>query len=222
VRELEGKLDIQRNEEEETFLRGIASFVEREVNSGFPLLIQHTLVALWGALDALTQDIAVAWLVNEPRVLSDASPFAKIKIPLLDFRQRSELQQAQYLVRELQRAQSADLKQGIGKFEIVLDAVGLSGSIPPGSRRSLLELSQTRHLLVHRGGIADDRFASACPWVGTGIGEKLTLDMQKYSEFFGAVHDYVYSLASRANVYLGGDPFEGDRGRDSAPSNDGA
>jgi hypothetical protein len=62
----------------------LATFAQNEVDSGFPLLHSHTLVGVWGALEAAVEDMLVGILTNEPPLLTSES-FARIKITLAEF-----------------------------------------------------------------------------------------------------------------------------------------
>lgn len=46
-----------------------ADFAKREIERGFPLLHAYTIVALWGAMEALLEDVLIAWMMNDPTIL---------------------------------------------------------------------------------------------------------------------------------------------------------
>jgi uncharacterized protein YutE (UPF0331/DUF86 family) len=46
---------------------------------------------------------------------------------------------------------------GCGRFESLLDTIGLGGSVEETVKRLFLELSQVRNIVVHKAGKADKR-----------------------------------------------------------------
>lgn len=184
-----------------------AQFAKAEIDDGFPILHSHTVIALWGALEALVSDLAIAWLENEPSTLQN-DEFARLKIPLAEYERLSKCDRMAFLVKELARSLNADFKLGIGKFEVLLEALGLSGAVDDNVRRTLFEMSQVRNVLVHRAGIVDGRFKEACPWVAVEVGEKLRVDHKTYVRYVDATHEYVLCLINRVRVRFGIGPYE--------------
>jgi hypothetical protein len=95
----------------------------------------------------------------------------------------------------------SDLKQGCGRFEIILEAMGISGSIESELRRDLLELSQIRNVLVHRAGIVDKRFIEICPWLKMCIGDHIKVTNEAYCRYSIAVPRYIGTVIKRLKKY---------------------
>lgn len=188
----------------------MAAFAAREIESGFPTLHAHTVIALWGALEILVEDIVVFWLQKTPGLLSSNS-IAKIKIPLGEYELLDTQERMRFVSKELARSLNTDLKIGVGRFEAVLTAVDLGGTIEEDLRQSLLELSQIRNVLVHRAHIIDRPLKEMCPWLALEVGQKLRIDHDMYLKYFGATHDYLLCLINRVRVHQGLDEYDPDR-----------
>ena len=196
-----------------------AKFAQEEIDKGFPILHAHALTSLWGALDALITDLASVWLLNEPSVLA-RDQFAKLKIPLAEYELLGKENRMSFLVKELTRSLNADFKLGIGKFEVILEALGLVGEVEEDVRRTLLEMSQVRNVLVHRAGTVDRRFKESCPWVEVEVGSRLRIDHARYVRYSKAMHDYVLCLINRVRVHFGIEPFAEESVTEDSPNSD--
>jgi len=184
-----------------------AKFAAQEIECGFPTLHAHTVVALWGALDALVSDLMTSALLNEPSVLA-GERFARIKVPLAEYERLGAEGRMAFLAAEVARAINADLKPGVGKFEALLENIGLAGAVDDAVRRNLLEMSEVRNLLVHRAGIVDSRFAAACPWLTPKLGDKHTVTHSDYARYNEALHDYLFCLINRVRGHFGIEPYQ--------------
>jgi hypothetical protein len=72
-----GESDLSRAKE-------VARLAESEITKDFPLLHAHAVIGIWGALEAMIEDVAVSWMDHSPSVLSEP-PIAKIRIPFTVF-----------------------------------------------------------------------------------------------------------------------------------------
>ena len=63
----------------------------------------------------------------------------------------------------------------------------MAGSHHEEVRRIILELQQTRHVIVHRRGLADKRFMDRCPWVGATVGQSLITGKNHFIRYARAV-----------------------------------
>lgn len=176
--------------------RSQAALAKEEVDSGFPLMHAHALLGLWSALEALIEDLTVAWLIAKPNILQRPA-FSKIRAPVADFLQLSEEDRMSYVVTELQRDLKAELRQGVKRFETVLDAIGMGGVVSPQLGKALYEAQQVRNALAHRGGMADRRLIEACPWLDLTAGQPLTVTHAKFEYYTDAVCTYLRDLINR-------------------------
>jgi len=176
-----------------------AQFAQKEVDRGFPVLHAHAVVAIWGVLEAIIEDLVLAYLENEPDLLSQPA-FATIRVPLAEYEQLERGERLRFLVSEYARNSKADLKLGIGRFETMLEPVRLAGGVKDEVRRDLLEHQQIRHVLVHRAGIADRKLASHCPWLDIPVGTATEITHRQYFKFLRAVEAYLIEVMVRMLV----------------------
>jgi hypothetical protein len=177
-------------------IRERATFAQNELDNGFPTLNSHAVVAIWGVIEAFVDDLVATYLENDAKFL-DSPLLANIKIPLAEYEQLERPERLRFLVSEYRRGAKAEFKQGVSRFEVVLDLVGLTGSVEDSTRRHLFELSHVRNVLVHRAGIADRRLASQCDWLGLATGDKLKISHEQYCRYRGAIQAYMLELATR-------------------------
>lgn len=200
--------EIWRDEEPAVNSYGIESLdvllelTQAEVDADFPLLHNHTLVGLWGALEAYTSDIAVNWVEHlNPREWGD--DIAKMKIKLGDWVSLPEDQRSEWLVDQIRRTSSSDLKAGIGQFESVFNAIGLDGPVDDAIRTVLFQTKALRNVIAHRGGRADARFVADCSDFGTSVGDEVRLSRLQLAAALEAMTIYANTVANRINTYLG-------------------
>lgn len=129
--------DLLEESVEEQRMR--ARLAQAEIDKGFPLLHAHTVVGVWGALEATVIDFLVTWITNEPDALQEEA-FAKIKIPLAEFECLDKDDRMRVLVNELERSLRSQFKAGVSRFEALLSVIGLSGPINEEVRKTLYEM----------------------------------------------------------------------------------
>jgi len=137
-------------------LDGVLGCAEFEVNKGFQKLKAQTLIGLWTGLEIMIEDLFVAWMLDYPNHLNDKI-FQKINIPLAEFCTLDE----ESRIRKLYESFIKDLSKpiGIGRFESVLKALGLSETdTEPNVSKSIYELNLLRNLFAHQGGRVDRKF----------------------------------------------------------------
>lgn len=185
--------------------RETAAFAEAESKAGYPFLHEFVLVGLWGAMEAMVEDLMVALISNEPVLLRNEQ-LSKIKIPLADYEPLDKEQRMRFLVTELQRTLRTAQRQGINAFESLLDCIGLSGSVSEPAKKSFWEMHHLRNIIVHHRSQADRAFIDACPWFGFKIGERISItveNMNLYTTMLaGYALDMVYRMAKRFDVKM--------------------
>lgn len=180
------------NEDEEPYVQQVRKLEELALGQaadGFPMLHAHASVLLWSALEATIPDL-VAQVLFYNRTILEKDAFLKVKIPVSILNAPSEHQVAS-VVSELERQMNAPLKRGVGRFSVLLDAVGLGVDVDDDTRRTLLELSQARNNIVHRFSVVDKHFKEACPWISYQPGERLKIKGEDYVRYKAALVSYV-------------------------------
>lgn len=185
----------------------ITALAKSETKKDFPVLHAHSLIAIWGAVEALIDDIFVMWLLNKPEILNNET-LVKIRIPLIKFEALDREDRMRLILEEVKREVRATYKPGILGFEQLLEYLGLSGPVDDKIKRSLIEMKQIRNILLHRGGFVDQRAIEACPWMNWRRGQKIQIDHKNYHKYFAAIHDYILCLFNRIRVHFGKAPYK--------------
>lgn len=166
-----------------------AEWVQREVKDGYPILHAHSVVALWSALEVLSEDLSACWLSNKPGCWQHPS-ISRLRIGLGEYEAMLRDERIRFVIRELSRSLSIDLKTGIGRLEPLLEVFDLAPVVGPNLRRALHELSQVRNVVVHAGGRADRKLLTDCPWLPWRLGELVVIEHELYGWYYRAADRY--------------------------------
>ena len=166
-----------------------AEWIAREAKDGFRLLHAHAAVAVWGALEVLAEDFAVAWLANRDDAWSK-SEVEKLKISLSQYHSLGVNERPQFVVRELQRALRADVRKGVGKLKAVLSVFDLAPPVGDNAKQALHELCQVRNAIVHCGGLADKKLVEECPWFEAEPDARIEISHDLYAWYFMAARRF--------------------------------
>ena len=183
----------------------VALFAESEKARGFPYLFGIAAIRLWSLLEALVDDLVIESL-KDPSQCKDQALLSRLKGPLLEFRNASADDQAEYLAETLKQTVEAALKQGVGKFESILDPVGLGGGIADPVRKCLVELRHVRNAIVHRCGKADRKLIDACPWLQLARGDQVSLNGREFHRYTIAGYWYLIEIKRRYQSRRSPDP----------------
>ncbi len=181
-------------------------FARTQKKDGFPFLFSLAVIRLWSILEALVDDLAIDFL-SRPDECKDKDLIYSLKGPLLEFAAAPPERQADFLTERLKDVVRAGLQPGVGRFEAVLDPIGLGGGITPHVRRVLFELSQVRNVIVHKAGITDQRFVEACPWLNLKSGAPLKVNAQDFHLYTMSSYYYVVEIRYRIHQFLGYENF---------------
>jgi hypothetical protein len=173
-----------------------AALARAEVDSWLATINAMMLVASWGYLEAAVEDLTTAWLVNVPSSI-ETREVTRLQVRLGDIVGLSPGDLGTLVVRELQKSVKAEEAAGIGRMEAILRPIGLGGGFDEANRRLLLEASEIRNILVHRGGRVDRRFVDRCSWLGYRPGDNVTLSAQMVSAYVGACIYYILEVLNR-------------------------
>jgi hypothetical protein len=126
------------------------------------------------------------------------------KVDIVSLLRSSADQQVRFVAEEIKKGIGASLKSGIGRFESVLDAVGMSGPVPSEVRDSILQLVEVRNAVVHRDGVADSRLVNKVPGLGFKEGEKIQISRIEFAIVSTASIWYILELRRRADSMFPG------------------
>ena len=177
-----------------------SEFVENEAkivrDGGYHLVFAHSSVSLWSALESMVLNFCKSMLCHHPE-LADKERLEKIRIPSSVVLQSDKKVLAAAILAEFERNTAAPLKLGMGRFSECLSACGLNIAVSDQGRRSLLELSKVRNLVVHQFSICDEKFASECPWFDAQIGHRISLNEQHFSRYRLSVQELVGQIQKK-------------------------
>jgi hypothetical protein len=92
-----------------------------------------------------------------------------------------------HIINDIERQSDANLKSGMGRFAVILDAIGLSISLDDQCRRDILELSKVRNLIAHRRGLVDHQFVRECPWYPAAVGQRVKVSFDDFERYEKAI-----------------------------------
>ena len=150
----------------------------------------------------MIDDACARWIMLTQSTISRAA-FDKLKVAVGPFMALSDAERSIFLVSELKRDLSTDLKLGLGQFEPLLNAVGLGGSVPDNVRRTLFYGQQLRNLVAHRGAVVDIRFKSACPELGYEVNDHAKLSSKQFFDLVDALSAFAVLIADRVRIATG-------------------
>lgn len=174
----------------------VSKFAETQTANGSPYLFSLCSVRLWALMEALVDELVVEAMQN-PQDCPGKAVLAKLKGPLIDFKLAPADEQAEFLSETLKQAVDASLKLGVGRFEVLLEPVGLSGQVNEAARKVLFELSQVRNIIVHKSGKADRRIIEACPWLAAKRGETIHVNSEMFARYLMAAYWYIVEIRGR-------------------------
>lgn len=180
----------------------LAEMASRELATGFPLIHAQATVTLWGALEDLVRTFVAKWLQQVPSALLNP-PLSTIKVSVGEYEKLSPEEKGVFLADALDRSVNGVLKRGIARFEALLEPLGLGGGVPDDVKKDLIELSQVRHVIAHRRGIADRRLLEVCPWLTVSPGSPLIVSNGDLNRYNVASMLYVIELMGRVGDHFG-------------------
>ena len=179
-----------------------ARLAKREVDSDFNIIHSQAVVTVWGALEDVVKTLVARWLINLPQTRLEP-PWATFRVRVGEYEQLDEEAKAHYLVSLIEQNTAAQLKQGVARFECLLDAIGLSGPLDDRIRDSIFEMQQVRNVIAHRRGIADGRFCRSCPHFQLASSQRLMVSHKMWHSYAEATHSYVLEIIYRTGEKFG-------------------
>lgn len=181
-----------------------AEFIEQERSSGFPVVHGQAILSLWSLLELTVKDLIAVWIKNKPDLLL-APPISNYKIKIGDYLAIDEDERCLFFVDVIERDLGAGVKNGINRFESLLEAVGLTGVTPDKMNQVFFEFGQVRNALAHRGGFVDKKLIDNCPWLDLKIGEAINPNLEMFQRYFCISASYTNLLICRTAMSFGRD-----------------
>lgn len=177
----------------------LKKIAEAHIERDFEYLYALAVVKIWSVLESSVENIVLQCL-QRPFECKDLKAINDLRGPLIEFLNADQDERAEFLFSELKSTTKSALKTGVAVFEALLEPVGMAGSHHEEVRRNILELQQTRHVIVHRRGLADRRFMDRCPWVGATVGQSLITGRKQFLRYAHAVMLFDIELCQRSHI----------------------
>jgi hypothetical protein len=172
----------------------LEEFVKIHCESGFPYLYCLVSLRLWSILETLAKDLVFEMLIAFPKFLQTNKTLKDLEGPLLPFLMKSPPEQAAEILKLLEEELGGS---GVGRFESLLDQVGLGGKVDSLVKRSLIELQAVRNVVAHKNGVADSKFKESCPWFDVSPGTQLPISAKHYGSYNVASLWYIFEVHKR-------------------------
>jgi hypothetical protein len=203
IRDQLAELDVEPDNDEgsrrQTSIEERAAVAERELEKDFPLLNSHTIVGLWGALEACVDDVAEGWIGSD-EAQGAKETLSKMRVQLGGVLYLDPDERWRWLIEQVKKEQNSSLTSGVGQFESLLGAIGFGGDVQMDVRKTMFLVKAVRNLIAHNGGRVDRKFTESVSGTDLQIGQPLQINTrQAYAAVFAMVH-YVESLAERKSL----------------------
>lgn len=189
IQELRAKL----KDEEEAL--NLYKFAARQAKEDYPYLFSLVTVRLWAMVESAAREVLVE-ASKTPLELPNPAALEKLKAPIAPFVGANLEVQAE-LVADIIWQDVKGTFTGLGRTEAALVRLGLGGPPHAVIKEILLELSEVRHCVVHRGALADRRLLENCPWLAGKPGDFLPATLGRFWLYRTATYWYVMDLARR-------------------------
>lgn len=180
----------------------LKTVAEDHLARDFHYLHSLAVVKIWSVLESSVENIVLQCL-QRPLECKDLKAISDLRGPLVEFLNADQDERADFLFSELKVNTKSALKTGVAVFEALLEPVGMAGSHIEEVRKVILELQQTRHVIVHRRGLADKRFMDRCPWVVATVGQPLNTGRNEFVRYVQAVLLFDIEVCRRNYVRAG-------------------
>lgn len=175
---------------------------EDHIGNGFSFLYSLASVKAWSCLESLVDGILVDAMSDPKRRLA-CSALDKVSGDWIVLLQASEDDLPFLLASKVKEKIKAPLLDHVGRFESVLEAVDLDGSVTDLTRRALRELGAVRNIVVHSRAQVDTRFIAACPWLDKKVGDPFLVNKSDFELYWRASLCYSLEVAHREAAKLG-------------------
>lgn len=190
---------VKDNEESEKYVKQLqqaeadAALAREEIDQGYPVLHGFVTIAMWSWLEDFIKGLAASWLVSHRPAIHNPS-VAKLKVRLGDYVTLSRHEQALHIVELLDQETGSGLRNGVNRFEGLLDGLGLRFNLNEESKKTLFEFQMIRNNLAHRNGLVDQRLQKSCPWIGLKLGQPVKISRKMLLSYSNVGGEMLLSL----------------------------
>ena len=192
----------------------IADLARDEVSHDFALLHAHSMVGIWGAMDAWIHDLLAAWIRRVPQSFPQLAEFlgnargqVRVKLEAQSLLHGTQDAVASTLVEAIVATlkDRGDRTRGVDWFEARLRAVGLGrcGEELPESAGLLLSMEIVRHSYAHSAGHPAARDMRILEDAGIWFDEgRIMVGSDEYDRYVEACLDYARHVHKRVRAAL--------------------
>ena len=160
-------------------------------STDYASLNAHALVAIWGALETCIEDLVVAILSNVPTAAATVSA-AGVRVNSNKVASSATEEDLRALYRKIE--EHVRVKQDVVQtYEKVLRLFGLSAACPEHTD-ALLSANALRNVIVHRGGIIDERAVRQAQALAPRLGTKCMIKRDDFLMYHQAVSAWLIAL----------------------------
>ena len=182
-----------------------ATLAQRQIDNDYSKLNGHILVDAWGAFESFVDDICIAALVMNPSLMSSGQ-LAKVRADQ-SWSALPENERARKMLRRALGKIKDEDKIGFSRLKKQLELVNLDCDGSPELESRVTYAQQLRHVIVHRGGIADGEFIDRSGrYSRHAVGETLTVDSSMLKELLGALIVYGLLIVNSDRTAKGAPP----------------
>jgi hypothetical protein len=178
-----------------------ADLAQLEIEQDFPVLNGLVAIGIWSWLEDFVKGLLENWFLHR-RSSMGVPAVHRLKVRLGDYLQLTKTEQARLLVELLEQDLAGPLKQGLGRFNCLLEVVGLNVSLNEQEAKALFEFQRVRNNLAHRNGRVDARLKAECPWLKQKVGSELRISQRMLFSYSNASAAFLLRL-----LYQVGDKF---------------
>lgn len=156
----------------------------------------------WAVVEAFVEDVClvavelVDWQHPHERL-------RKIKCDLHEILASSKEEVASFVLSKIADQVGSSLKQGVGRFESVLEVLELGGAINESVKNELFTLSKYRNCIMHSDSVIDVKLVECIPVLSSNLGARLGITHIEARRFLFACLWYVMEIQRRFATRLG-------------------
>ena len=166
-----------------------AAFAAEEIKNEFATILSHHAVALWAGVETALEQTILGLIKRVP----DAHDLIIEHSPTLNA-EKFKTKTANDAEKALSIWEQAIKANSFDRSVEMLRALKVNTNPTSEDRRALVELSEVRNVLLHRGGFVDARFLGKCPWIKLKVGDQFKVDGGRLDTYFDAAGRFASDL----------------------------